>query len=112
MNKRTPSLLILLALLLGFAPTPQPMAALPLPPADAAAAPLAWEQVWSDTRVHTLRRSPWYDVNRTLYAASDAALRVTTDDGAAWATLYARETPTAAISSMACDPAATWLPRD
>jgi len=110
MNKRTPSLLILLALLLGFAPTPQPSAALPLPPAEAAAAPLAWEQVLDDPHVHTLRRSPWYDVNRTLYAISTAALHVTTDDGAAWATLYARETLTAAIHSMACDPAATWNP--
>lgn len=107
------STLVLLVLLPAFAPTMNPAAALgansELPGTQPL--PLTWEGMllYAPTRVW---RSPWYEVNRAVYAITNRAAHLTTDDGDTWSVLYhdAAQPDTVTLNSLGVDPSTPWAP--
>ncbi len=71
----------------------------------APAAALGWELILPDAPT-SMRRSPTYATDRTLYVTTDQDMRRTTDDGDSWTTLFATQpySEYLRISSMAWDP--------
>ncbi|OQA23459.1 MAG: BNR/Asp-box repeat protein [Chloroflexi bacterium ADurb.Bin360] len=106
-------LLALLALLPAITPTGLTSATLQvsqeLPGAQVLS--LGWESVLlsAPTRVW---RSPWYEVNRTLYAITDRTAYQTTDDGDTWSVLYhdGTQPESVTLSGLAVDPGAPLNP--